>query len=295
MPDSAPAGRGSAGLSQRERGEPFRERLRAAQRRTRSALCVGLDVDPRRLPDGISPNRAGIERFIRGIVETTADLVCAYKPNLGFFEALGDDCTPLLRATLAALPEGALSIADGKRGDIGTTAERYACALFEVFGFDAATVNPYQGWDSVEPYVRDGSRGVFLLCKTSNPGSVDFQDLQCEYEGQLMPLFEVVARRALEWDARGNMGLVVGVTFPDDLGRIRQLAPELPLLILGVGAQGGEASDAIRLGAASDGTLAVVNVSRQVLYASGGSDWMAAARREALALREALRVPAPEA
>jgi orotidine-5'-phosphate decarboxylase len=153
-------------------------------------------------------------------------------------------------------------------------------------------VNPYQGSDGVEPYLRDAGRGAFMLCKTSNPGSVDFQDLLVEQKGERRPLYEVVARKAVEWNTRGNVGLVVGVTFPADLARVRALAPDLPILIPGVGAQGGDASDAMTYGAAADGTLAVVNASRQVLYASAGPDWAEAARREALALREALRLPA---
>ena len=267
----------------------FVERLRRVQRARDSALCVGLDVDPRRLPAGLSADRRGIERFIRGIVEATHDLVCAYKPNLGFFEALGEDGFPLLRAALETMPEDVLTIADGKRGDIGTTAERYAAALFEVLGFDAATINPYQGADSVEPYLVDPARAAFVLCKTSNPGSGDFQDLLCDDRGAMVPLYEVVARRAVEWNRRGNVGLVVGATYPEQLGRVRALAPGLPILVPAVGAQGGDAGQSIRLGAEPDGLGAVVSVSRQVLYASPGSDWESAARREALALRDAMR------
>jgi orotidine-5'-phosphate decarboxylase len=267
----------------------FTERLRTAQLRAASALCVGLDVDPRRLPVGLSRDRAGIEVFLRGIIEATADLACAYKPNLGFFEALGDDGFPLLRDTLRAIPPGVITIADGKRGDIGATAERYATALFEVLGFDAATVNPYQGRDSVEPYVEQPAHGAFLLCKTSNPGSEDFQDLLCGEPGRQAPLYEVVALRAVQWNTRQNVGLVVGATYPDQLSRVRLIAPGLPILVPGVGTQGGDAAESIRRSAAHDGTLGVINVSRQILYASEGSDWREAARREALALRDAMR------
>ncbi len=272
--------------------QPFHERLRAAQRARGSALCVGLDVDPRRLPEGLDPDRRGVERFIRGIVEATADLASAYKPNLAFFEAMGDDGFAILRATILGMPPDMITIADGKRGDIGTTAERYAAAVFEVCGFDAVTLNPYQGHDSMEPYLVDRSRGGFILCKTSNPGSDDFQELICLDGDERAPLYEVVARRAVEWNTLGNVGLVVGATFPDQLSRVRAIAPELPILIPGVGAQGGDAADAIQRGAAADGTLAVVSVSRQILYASSGSDWAEAARREAQALRDTLRVSA---
>ena len=271
-------------------GRAFADRLWEAQRRSDSALCVGLDVDPRRLPSSLPADRGGVERFILGIAEATADLVCAYKPNLAFFEAMGEDGFPILRRVLEMIPRDVITIADGKRGDIGSTAERYVAALFETLGFDAATLNPYQGTDSVEPYLADASRGGFILCKTSNPGSADFQDLLCDYRGQRMPLFEVVARRAVEWNTRRNVGLVVGATFPAQLARVRQLAPSLPILIPGVGTQGGDASESIRLGATPDGTFAVVNVSRQVLYASSGADWQDAARREALAFRDIMRM-----
>jgi orotidine-5'-phosphate decarboxylase len=264
----------------------FTERLRLFQRQMQSSLCVGLDVDPRRLPDGLERNAKGVRQFITGIVEATRDLVCAYKPNLAFFEALGEDGFPLLRHSVEVIGGSAITIADGKRGDLGNTAERYATALFEVLGFDAATLHPYQGLDSLEPYLQDPSKGAFLLCRTSNPGAADLQDLRCELDGEQMPLYEAVARRALEWNTHGNIGLVVGATFPEQLQRVRSIAPELPFLIPGVGAQGGDAADAVRLGAARDGTMAVVNASRQVLYASAGPDWQAAARREALALRD---------
>jgi len=268
--------------------EAFNARIRAVQNRTGSVLCVGLDVDPARLPVGLSQDHHGYERFVRGIIEVTADLVCAYKPNLAFYEAMGEHCYALLRGTLDAVPEDLITIADAKRGDIGTTAERYAAAMFGVFGFDAMTVNPYQGGDSVEPYIRDGAHGALILCKTSNPGSADFQDLRSDGAAGA-PLWEVVARRATEWNSRGNVGLVVGATYPAQLGRVRELAPDLPILIPGVGVQGGDAAESARLGAAADGTLAIINASRQVLYASSGPDWQEAARREAVALRDTMR------
>jgi orotidine-5'-phosphate decarboxylase len=265
--------------------DAFNERLRAVQRRTGSLLCVGLDVDPSRLPQGLSQDHHGFRTFVRGIVEATADLVCAYKPNLAFYEAMGAHCYELLRDTVVAIPTDLITIADAKRGDIGTTAERYATAVFDELGFDAMTVNPYQGSDSVEPYVRDPAHGAFVLCKTSNPGSDDFQNLRA---GDGVALWELVARRALTWNERSNVGLVVGATFPEELGRVRALAPDLPILIPGVGTQGGDAGESARLGAATDGTMAVINASRQVLYASSGPDWRGAARREATALRDAM-------
>jgi len=267
--------------------DAFNERLWAVQRRTGSLLCVGLDVDPTRLPHELSQDHHGFRRFVRGIVEATAELVSAYKPNLAFYEAMGEECYGLLRDTLDAIPADLITIADAKRGDIGTTAERYAAAIFENLGFDAMTVNPYQGSDSVAPYIRDPEHGAFVLCKTSNPGSDDFQNLRSAEDQR--PLWEIVAQRALTWNARNNVGLVVGATFPEQLERVRSVAPDMPILIPGVGTQGGDAAESVRLGAAVDGTMAVVNVSRQVLYASAGPDWRDAARREATALRGAMR------
>ncbi len=274
--------------------QAFNDRLRAAQRARGSALCVGLDVDPRRLPEGLDPDRRGIEQYIRGIVDATAEFASAFKPNLAFFEAMGDEGFAILRAAILGMPPDVITIADGKRGDIGTTAERYAAAIFEVCGFDAATLNPYQGHDSMEPYLVDRSRGGFILCKTSNPGSDDFQELLCVDGEERAPLYEIVARRAVSWNTLGNVGLVVGATFPEQLARVRAIAAELPILVPGVGTQGGDAAEAIQRGAAADGTMAVVSVSRQILYASSGPDWAEAARREARALRDALRVPAGE-
>ena len=267
---------------------PFKDRLQAAQRSAGTSLCVGLDVDPRRLPAGLSPDRSGVERFIAGIVEATSDLVSAYKPNLAFFEALGADGWDLIESTRRRIPSQLITIADGKRNDIGNTSERYASALFDVWGFDAATVNPYPGLDGIAPFLANPERGVFLLCKTSNPGSADFQDVLCEFQGQRMPLYEVVARRALSWNQRENVGLVVGATYPEELTRVCDAAPGLPLLLPGIGTQGGDVEAVQRLIGASDGPPVVVSVSRQILYASSGDDWAAAARKETEALRTAL-------
>lgn len=223
-----------------------------------------------------------IEAFNRGIVEATSDLVCAYKPNLAFYEALGQDGWRGLRRTLLAIPDDIPVIGDAKRGDIGSTSEFYASALFDNLGFDAVTVNPYLGGDGMEPFLRYDERGVLVLCKTSNPGSGDFQDLIVEWRGQRLPLYQVVARKVVEeWNGRMNCGLVVGATHPRQLEEIRALAPSLPILIPGVGAQAGNLEEAVRLGTDARGELAIVNVSRAVLYASDGKNWQEAARAEA--------------
>jgi orotidine-5'-phosphate decarboxylase len=271
----------------------FKEKLLAAARRNDSLLCVGLDPDPARVPIEVLEQPGWVERFNRGIVEATSDLVCAYKPNLAFYEALGWDGWEGLRRTLAALPPDLPVIADAKRGDIGSTSAAYARALFDELGFDAATLSPYLGLDGLEPFLRYDDRGLLILCKTSNPGSADFQDLEVRWRGQAMPLYQAVARRVVEWNSRGNCGLVVGATYPEQLGAVRALAPDLPILIPGVGAQSGDLAEAVRLGTDARSELAIVNVSRAITYAASDDRWQQAAREAAEALVEAMRRQRP--
>lgn len=266
----------------------FVERLLDIARQKDSLLCVGLDVDPRHVPEPLRGHGDWVYQFNRGIIEATADLVCAYKPNLAFYEALGGPGLEALRRTMGILPPGVLAIGDAKRGDVGHTARAYARALFEVLGFDATTVSPYLGGDSVKPFLEYEDRGVFVLCKTSNPGSADFQDLPCAAPEGSLPLYKVVALRAREWNAGGNAGLVVGATYPKELAEVRQLAPELPLLIPGVGAQAGDLEQTVLHGTDGAGERAVINSSRQVIHASLGPDWQEAARRAAASLRDAI-------
>jgi orotidine-5'-phosphate decarboxylase len=261
----------------------FIEKLQAASRNNESLLCVGLDPDPKLMP------AVGVFQFNREIIDATSDLVCAYKPNLAFYEALGIEGLKALEKTLAHIPQGIPVIGDAKRGDISSSSEAYARALFETFGFDAATVNPYLGYDSISPFTAYTEKGVFILCKTSNAGSADFQEsLYTEpgATGRTLPLFELVARKAREWNIRGNIGLVVGATYPEQLKRIRELCPELPLLIPGIGAQGGDLAAVVRYGVDANGEKAIINVSRQVLYASKHNDFAEAARRAAMELRD---------
>ena len=255
----------------------FSDKLLSTSRRNNSLLCIGLDPDPALMP------KVGFLDFNKAIVDATADLVCAYKPNLAFYEALGVDGAKLLRETIEHIPGHIPIIGDGKRGDIGNTARAYAKALFVSFGFDAATVSPYLGFDSVEPFIEYKEKGVFILCRTSNPGAVDFQSL---VDAQGMPLYEAVARKANEWNVHGNIGLVVGATYPEELKRIRQLCPEMPLLIPGIGAQGGDLASAVKHGVDARGEKAIIVVSRQILYASAGKDFAEAARRSAQELRD---------
>jgi orotidine-5'-phosphate decarboxylase len=255
----------------------FVDKLLSAARQNKSLLCIGLDPDVTLMPE------AGLFDFNKAIVDATADLACAYKPNLAFYEALGIDGLKVLQKTIEHIPDFIPIIGDGKRGDIGNTAKAYAKALFETFGFDAATVNPYLGYDSVQPFLEYEDKGIFILCRTSNPGAVDFQSL---VDAQGTPLYEAVARKAREWDTRGNIGLVVGATYPDELKAIRQLCPEMPLLIPGIGAQGGDLASAVKNGIDARGEKAIIAVSRQVLYASKGKDFAQAARQSAQGLRD---------
>jgi orotidine-5'-phosphate decarboxylase len=269
----------------------FRDKLLAAARRNDSLLCVGLDIDSRRVPPHLLDGSGWIEAFNRGIVEATSDLVCAYKPNLAFYEALGWDGWEGLRRTLAGIPSDIPIIADAKRGDIGSTSAAYAQALFDELGFDAATLNPYLGLEGLEPFLRYDDRGLLILCKTSNPGSGEFQDLMVEWRGERLPLYQVVARRVVEWNAPGSIqcGLVVGATYPDQLREIRAIAPDLPILIPGVGSQSGSLEAAVRLGTDARGDLAIVNLSRSITYAGTGDDWQAQARAEALRVTRVMR------
>ncbi len=256
----------------------FLEKLLQAARTNRSLLCVGLDPDPELMPD------VDIFMFNKAIVDATSDLVCAYKPNLAFYEVLGIEGIDALQRTLAYIPKAIPVIGDAKRGDIGSTARAYARALFETFGFDAATVNPYLGRDSIEPFIEYREKGVFILCRTSNVGSAHFQALPLLQTSR--PLFELVAEKAGEWNRYGNVGLVVGATYPEELRRIRQLCPEMPLLIPGIGAQGGDLANAVGYGVDAKGEMAIISSSRQILYASQGKDFAVAARRVAQNLRD---------
>lgn len=255
----------------------FVDKLLAASRKNKSLLCVGLDPDPKLMPD------IGIFEFNKAIVEATSEVVCAYKPNLAFYEALGMKGLEALRQTIEFIPDHIPVIGDAKRGDIGNTAKAYARGLFDVFGFDAATVNPYLGFDSIEPFIEYQDKGIFILCRTSNPGAKDFQNFA---DANGSHLYETVARKASEWNIYGNIGLVVGATYPQELKEIRSFCPDMPLLIPGVGAQGGDLALAVRDGVDAYGEKAIINVSRQVLYASAGKDFAEAALRTARDLRD---------
>jgi orotidine-5'-phosphate decarboxylase len=228
-----------------------------------------------------------VAAFNIAIIEATSDLVCAYKPNVAFYEALGPERGyAALRKTLAAIPPHVITLADAKRGDVEHTARAYAHAFFDDLGFDACTVSPYLGSDSVAPWVEREEKGAFVLCRTSNPGAPDLQDLPVQTDAGARPLYEVVAERAKSWDAHGNVGLVVGATYPAEMQRLRALCPDTPFLVPGIGAQQGSLADAVRAGIDACGAGMLISASRGVTYASKGPDFAAAARREAQRLRD---------
>jgi orotidine-5'-phosphate decarboxylase len=261
----------------------FTEKLLNASRRNNSLLCVGLDTDPSLIPEHVS-----VLDFNKGIIDATKDLVCSYKPNLGFYEAQGIEGLEILRDTVKYIPDDIPVIADAKRGDIGNTAKGYAKAIFEIFGFDAITANPYLGLDSLVPFTAYEDKFVFVLCRTSNPGAVDFQSLPCETTGGTRPLYEIVAEKVSELNDRGTVGLVVGATYPEELKIIRHIQPDMPFLIPGIGAQGGDVELTVTYGTDAAGEKAVINSSRQILYASRGADFAEAARKAALATNETI-------
>lgn len=263
----------------------FLERLELACESHRSLLCVGLDPDLERMPVD------DVFQFNCAIIEATSDLVCAYKPNLAFYEALGLEGLGALMRTVEYIQKvapGVLIIGDSKRGDIGSSMKAYYKAMFDGWGVDAMTVSPYLGKDSIDPLLSYKGKGIFVLCRTSNESAGDFQDIMAPLNGEDRPLYQHVALKSAQWSTAGNVGLVVGATYPDELRTVRELCPKLPLLIPGVGAQGGSLEEVVRWGADSRGRLAIISSSRQVLYASSGKDFAQAARREAIKLRDGI-------
>ena len=272
----------------------FIDKLHAAERTHQSLLCVGLDPDPAKLPGAWRGRPDHIFDFCARIVDATADLVIAFKPQIAYFAAHRAEAQlERLMDHMRAHAPGVPIILDAKRGDIGSTAEQYAIEAFERYGADAVTLSPFMGFDSVQPYLAHAGKGAFLLCRTSNPGGDDLQNQRlATVPGQPL-LYEHVAQLAQgPWNVNGQLGLVVGATYPDEIERVRQLAPTLPLLIPGVGAQGGDALATVRAGyrqhqGRTSGPI-IVNSSRAILYASSNDDFDQAARREALKTREVL-------
>ena len=268
----------------------FMTALRAAWQQRDSLLCVGLDPDPAKFPAHLQGRPDAILAFCTQIVDATADLVCCFKPQIAYFAAhrAEDQLEALIEHIHAAHPDTPV-ILDAKRGDIGSTAEQYAIEAFERFKADAITVNPYMGRDSVDPYLAWPDKGVILLCRTSNPGGSDLQFLEVDTPHGRMKLYEHVARTVAEdWNASGNCGLVVGATFPAEIARVRELTGDMPLLVPGIGAQGGDIAATLAAGRTANGTGLMINSSRAVLYAGKGEDFADAARKVALDTRDAI-------
>lgn len=269
----------------------FTEALSAAWQARNSLLCVGLDPEPSRFPAHLRDDPDAIYRFCREIVDATADLVCCFKPQIAYFAAhRAEEALERLIAHVHDAHPGTPVILDAKRGDIGSTAEQYAKEAFERYRADAVTVNPYLGRDSVEPYLAHADKGVILLCRTSNPGGSDLQFCEVAREsGGTEKLYERVARLvAAHWNRNGNCALVVGATFPQELARVRELTGDLPLLVPGIGAQGGDIEATVKAGRNNAGTGLMISSSRAILYAGAGADYADAARRVALATRDAI-------
>ena len=263
--------------------------LRAAGEKNQSMLCVGLDPEPARFPGNLRGDASKIYDFCAAIVDSVADVVAAFKPQIAYFAAHGAEqqlerLIAHMRSTAPHVP----IILDAKRGDIGSTAEQYAIEAFERYGADAVTLSPFMGFDSVAPYLKHSGKGAFLLCRTSNPGGDDLQNQRLASVAGEPLLYEHVARLAQgPWNLNGQLGLVVGATYPLEIERVRRVAPTLPLLIPGVGAQGGDAVATVRAGWRIDAPI-IVNSSRAILYASGGADFAIAARNQAVVTRDLL-------
>lgn len=268
----------------------FINKLAAAWAANDSLLCVGLDPDIAKFPAQLQGQPQSIYAFCKAIIDATAGMACAFKPQIAYFAALRAEdqleaICDYLRKTYPAIP----IVLDAKRGDIGATAEQYAREAFERYGADAVTVNPYMGYDSVAPYLEWKDRGVIVLCRTSNPGGSDLQFLTADGT----PIYQHVAHLVADkWNTSGQCGLVVGATFPDELAQVRRIVGDMPLLVPGIGAQGGDIQATVNAGKTANGTGMMINSSRAILYAKpdekAGEDFTQAARRVAMETRDAI-------
>ncbi len=260
----------------------FIDRLQNLSTKKNSLLCIGLDPDLARIPESLKNESDPLYTFCLAIIESTKHVALAFKPNFAFFEAEGAKGWRALEKLMDNMPPNVLTIADAKRADIGNSSQKYAEAILQRLNFDAVTVSPYMGQDSVAPFLQWPEKGAFVLGLTSNPGAKHFQHLQIHER----PLYKKVAKEVVKWNTNGNCGLVVGATHEQDLGAVRSIAPGLPFLIPGVGAQGGSLSAAVKHGTDCNGGLAVINASRSIIYKSGNSDFAETAKTEAEALHQ---------
>jgi orotidine-5'-phosphate decarboxylase len=262
----------------------FLEKLRHAWSSSQSLLCVGLDPDPNKFPEHVKSASEPFFEFAKQIIDATAEAACCFKPQIAYYAAHGAE--PELAKTISYIRKNHPTkpvILDSKRGDIGSTAEMYAAEAFDRYNADAVTVNPYLGTDSLEPFFRRKDRGTIVLCRTSNSGAVDLQNLMVDGK----PLYQRVAERASQsWNVNKNLLLVLGATYPKEIAEVRAIAPEIPFLVPGVGAQGGDVKAVVESGKTKDGFGLVINSSRAILYASSGEDFAEAARKVAFATRD---------
>jgi orotidine-5'-phosphate decarboxylase len=264
----------------------FMQTLQQAWTRNDSLVCVGLDPEPEKFPEHLRDTPDAVFDFCRAIVDATAGLVCAFKPQIAHFAALrAEDALERLIAHVHANHPGIPVILDAKRGDIGSTAQHYATEAFERYRADAVTLNPYLGSDSIQPFLDRADKGVILLCRTSNPGGADFQALDCGGQPLYLRVAETIAR---DWNANGNCALVTGATWPEELGMVRAVVGDMPLLVPGIGAQGGDVEAVLHHGRTADGTGLMISSSRAILYAGRGEDFAVAARAAASELRDTI-------
>jgi len=272
----------------------FTKKLEKIQEKNNSLVCVGLDSNYSKIPNFVKKSRSvyeGILYFNKQIIDMTYDLVCAYKPNLAFYEAQGADGFKALKETISYIrkkDEDIVIIADAKRADIGSTNKGYVKALFNYFGFNAVTLHPYLGQEALEPFLKLKDRGFIILCRTSNPGAGEFQDLICNDEefGRL-PLYKIIAHRVSKyWNKNNNCLLVVGATYPDELAEVRKIVGDMDLLIPGIGRQGGDVKKTVKAGKNSKGRGMIINSSRSIIFASNEKDFTDAARRETEKLKK---------
>jgi len=251
-----------------------------------SLVCVGLDPEPSRFPAPLKDHPDAVFEFCRAIVDATAEFACTFKPQIAHFAALrAEDALERLIAHIHARHPGVPVILDAKRGDIGSTAERYAIEAFERFGADAVTLNPYLGRDSIEPFLKYQDKGLILLCRTSNPGGADFQALDCGGVPLYLRVAETIAR---DWNGHGNLALVTGATWPEELGKVRAVVGDMPLLVPGIGAQGGDVEAVLKHGKTAAGAGLMISSSRAIIYAGSGEDFAQAARQAAMDLRDTI-------
>ena len=262
----------------------FKQKLTAISHNNNSLVCIGLDVDREKMPKFLfESSKHPYLEFNKSIIDSTKDLVCAYKLNMAFYEVLGTEGFELLKKTIKHIPKDVVVILDGKRNDIGNTARKYAQTLFETLSADAITVNPYLGKDGVAPFLEYKDKCSFILCRTSNASAGDFQDLAVSET----LLYQIVAKKIKEWNENDNCGAVVGATYPEELKTIRSiLGDEIPILIPGIGKQGGDVEKTIKNGTNSKGKMAVINSSRGIIFAGDDEDFATVSLKKAISLRD---------